>query len=232
VSAPPKPDSRRKANGGKPGITIRLRAVADLVPYAGNARTHSAAQVAEIAASITAFGWTNPVLIDGAGGIIAGHGRVLAARSLGMREVPTITLDHLTEPMRRALILADNKLALNAGWNDDLLRSELEDLAGLGIDLALVGFTEAELAQLTPDTDTDPAGGWDGMPEFEQEDLGAFRSVTIHLRDQAGVDAFARLIGQPITDKTRFAWFPYAPEESYIDKRYAADDAQHAADDA
>src|SRR5450755_3824179 len=94
--------------------------VAELVPYARNARTHADAQVAQIAASIREFGFTNPVLVDGERGVIAGHGRLLAARKLGMTEVPTIELSHLTVAQKRAYVLADNKLALNAGWDDDM----------------------------------------------------------------------------------------------------------------
>ena len=143
-------------------LEIAYRSVADLIPYARNARTHSDAQVAQVAASIREFGWTNPVLIDPAGGIIAGHGRVLAARKLGMDKVPCITLGHLTDTQRRAYILADNKLALNAGWDDEMLRLELTDLQEMGADLGLIGFGENELAKLLVDytaglTDPDDA---------------------------------------------------------------------------
>lgn len=116
--------------------------VADLVPYARNARTHSPAQVAQLAASIREFGWTNPVLIDEAGGIIAGHGRVLAAREMGMQAVPCLRLTGLTEAQKRAYVIADNKLALNAGWDEALLEAEIEALADMGFDIALTGFDE------------------------------------------------------------------------------------------
>ncbi|TCH99201.1 site-specific DNA-methyltransferase, partial [Roseococcus sp. SYP-B2431] len=121
--------------------------VDDLIPYAQNARTHSPAQVAQIAASIREFGFTNPVLVDGDRGIIAGHGRVMAARQLGLVEVPTIELSHLTPTQRRAYILADNRLALSAGWDDEMLRLELGELHSEGFDLALTGFGEDELAR-------------------------------------------------------------------------------------
>ena len=103
-------------------MQIEQLSVDDLIPYAKNSRTHSAEQVAQIAASIREFGFTNPVLIDSEGGIIAGHGRVQAARKLGMTEVPCIMLDNLTELQKQAYIIADNKLALNAGWDDELLK--------------------------------------------------------------------------------------------------------------
>ena len=106
------------------------------------------AQVAQIAASIREFGWTNPVLVDGQNGIIAGHGRVLAARKLGLERVPVIELAHMSEAQKRAYVLADNQLALNAGWDDELLRLELADLSELGFDLGLIGFGEGELERL------------------------------------------------------------------------------------
>lgn len=124
--------------------------IVDLIPYARNPRTHTEAQVAEIAASIREFGWTNPVLVDERRTIIAGHGRVLAARQLAYSEVPAIILEGLTEAQKRALVIADNKLALNAGWDDDLLRLEIEDLRAADYPLDLTGFHTDELADLFP----------------------------------------------------------------------------------
>ena len=141
--------------------------VAELVPYARNARTHSDAQVAQIAASIREFGFTNPILVDGERGVIAGHGRLLAARKLGMAEVPTIELAHLTPAQRRAYVLADNRLALSAGWDDDMLRLELGELQAEGFDLALTGFDPSEIAGfLIEPTEglTDP----DAVPEVPE----------------------------------------------------------------
>lgn len=129
----------------------------ELVPYARNARTHSAAQVAQIAASIKEFGFTNPVLIDADGGIIAGHGRVLAAAKLKMESAPCVRLGHLTETQRRAYVLADNKLALNAGWDAELLSVELDELRDAGVDLALLGFARVELNELLGTPNTGPA---------------------------------------------------------------------------
>ena len=157
-------------------IEITERSIADLLPYASNARTHSDAQVAQIAASITEFGWTNPVLVDDAGVLIAGHGRVLAARKLGLAAVPAIRLEHLTEAQARAYRLADNKLALNAGWDQDLLRLELADLQAIGADLGLIGFGDDELANILAEkTDglTDP----DEVPEVEAQAVSALGDV-------------------------------------------------------
>jgi len=132
-----------------------------LTPYAKNARTHSPHQIQEICASIEKFGFTNPVLIDADNGIIAGHGRVMAAARLKLKEVPCIRLAHLTEDQKQAYIIADNKLALNAGWNEDLLRSEITELLEKGFDVGLTGFPQDELDALfaiEPETNGDPNG--------------------------------------------------------------------------
>lgn len=130
------------------GYQVEFWSVDRLVPYARNARTHSDEQVAQIAASILEFGWTNPLLVSGTGVIIAGHARLAAARKLQMSQVPVIVLDHLTEAQRRALVLADNKLALNAGWDEEMLRVELESLKEDGFELEVVGFSDEELEAL------------------------------------------------------------------------------------
>jgi hypothetical protein len=122
--------------------------IADLIPYAANARTHSDEQVAQIAASIREFGFTNPVLIDAQGTIVAGHGRVMAARKLGMETVPCIRLGYLTPAQVRAYVIADNKLALNAGWDEELLAAEMEALKDMGVDLSMTGFSPGEIADL------------------------------------------------------------------------------------
>ena len=135
---------------------IVQRPVEALIPYARNARTHSEAQVALIAGSIREFGFNNPVLVDGESGIIAGHGRVLAAQKLGLDRVPAIELAHLSAAQKRAYILADNRLAEQAGWDRELLGLELADLDGLGVDLADLGFDGAELDALLGNGAADP----------------------------------------------------------------------------
>ncbi len=147
-----------------PADRVERRAVAELIPFARNARTHSDEQVAGIAASIREWGWTTPILVDEDGGIIAGHGRVLAARKLGLADVPVMVATGWTEAQRRAYVLADNKLALNAGWDAALLASELKGLAELGFDTGLTGFSADELAALLVEPSpglTDP----DAVPE-------------------------------------------------------------------
>lgn len=127
-------------------------ATADLIPYARNAKKHDAAQVSKLAGSIREFGFNNPVLIDTDNGIIAGHGRVLAARQLGLEKIPCIRLGHLTDTQRRAYILADNRLAeIGGGWDEEMLKLELADLAALEVDVAEIGFGAEDLAEVEPE---------------------------------------------------------------------------------
>jgi DNA modification methylase len=144
-----------------------------LVPYERNARTHSPEQVAQIVASIQEFGFTNPLLVDGADSILAGHGRLAAAKDMGLAEVPVIVLDHLSAEQRRAYILADNKLALNAGWDEKLLRLELGDLQLADFDLSLIGFSDDELADLLPDIEELPPedADADAVPEAPEDPI-------------------------------------------------------------
>lgn len=148
-------------------LKIVYRSAEALKPYAGNARTHSAEQVAQIARSIEEFGWTNPILVDGDGGVIAGHGRLMAAKEMGIENVPTITVAGLTDAQRRALVIADNKLALNAGWDERVLAAELAELATADFDLSLLGFSDLELHGLTS-----PGGGLtdpDDAPPLDED---------------------------------------------------------------
>jgi len=128
----------------------------ELIPYARNSRTHSDEQVAQICASIKEFGFTNPVLIDADGVIIAGHGRTIAAQRLKIKEVPCLRLSHLTEAQKKAYVIADNKLALNAGWDDEMLAVELGELSELNFDLEKTGFTNDEISSLLGNINFDP----------------------------------------------------------------------------
>jgi len=142
--------------------------VGDLAPYAANARTHTDEQIAQIAASIQEFGFTNPILAGSDGVIIAGHGRLLAAQRLGLDKVPVITLGHLSEAQRRALVIADNKIAENAGWDEDLLRAELAALQEMEFDLDLVGFSDEELDDLLGDLEAEALGEAEGEDEVPE----------------------------------------------------------------
>lgn len=149
-------------------INVELVKTADLIPYARNSRTHSPEQIAQISGSIREFGFTNPVLIDGENGIIAGHGRVMAAQKIGMDVVPCLRLAHLSEAQKRAYIIADNKLALNAGWDADMLKIELTDLKEETFNIDLVGFTEEELAELLAEPPSEGQTDEDEVPEIPE----------------------------------------------------------------
>ena len=171
-----------------------------LIPYARNSRTHSDEQVQQIMGSIKEFGFTNPVLVDGDGVIIAGHGRTMAAQRLGMKEVPCLRLAHLTEAQKRAYVIADNKLALNAGWNDDMLALELRNLRDEDFDLSLTGFDDAELAALLADAVAEGLVDEDAVPETPEVPVTVEGDVWLLGRhrlmcgDSTSIDAVEKLM--------------------------------------
>lgn len=150
-------------------MEIKTLSVETLIPYAKNSRTHSDAQVAQIAASIREFGWTNPILVDGDRGIIAGHGRLLAARKLGQTEVPVIELSHMTEAQKRAYVIADNQLAMNSGWDTAMLTLELGELKDAGFDLDLIGFDAKDLDKLLEPEQVEGLTDEDAVPDVPDE---------------------------------------------------------------
>jgi hypothetical protein len=179
-----------------------------LVPYAKNSRTHSEEQVAQIAASIREWGWTTPILVDEAGSIIAGHGRLQAARRLQMTEVPVVVASGWSEAQKRAYVIADNKLALNAGWDNELLSLELGELGDLGFDLDLVGFTDEEIAALMPVQGTEPAspiltmllpGAGKAMSRF-QATSGCWESTALCAVTRPAWTTLTKLTGGQLAD--------------------------------
>jgi DNA modification methylase len=181
-------------------MQIIERKVEDLIPYVNNSRTHSDQQVAQIAASIKEFGWTNPILVDGDKGIIAGHGRLMAARKLGHIKVPTIELKHLTSAQRKAYVIADNQLALNAGWDTALLTIELQELKELDFDLDLLGFDPKELDKLLePEqveglTDEDAVPGVPDEPKTKLGDIYQLGNHRLMCGDSTSIDAIEKLM--------------------------------------
>jgi DNA modification methylase len=181
-------------------MKITQKKVDSLIPYINNSRTHSDEQVAQIAASIKEFGWTNPILVDGDNSIIAGHGRLLAARKLGYKEVPTIELADLTETQKKAYIIADNRLALNAGWDNELLTIELNDLLADGFALELLGFDPKELdALLEPEvveglTDEDAVPDVPDEPTTKLGDIYQLGNHRLMCGDSTSIDAVDKLM--------------------------------------
>lgn len=182
-----------------PADKVERRNVSDLTPYARNSRTHSDEQVAQIAASIKEWGWTIPVLIEPDGGIIAGHGRVMAAQRLGITEVPCMIADGWSEAQKRAYIITDNKLPLNAGWDYDLLAVEFAELGDMGFDLGLTGFGEMELGALLADkteglTDPDAVPDVPVVPVTVEGDVWLLGRHRLMCGDSTSIDAVERLM--------------------------------------
>jgi DNA modification methylase len=182
-------------------MQINEVAIEALIPYAKNSRTHDDAQVAQIAASIKEFGWTNPILVDGDKGIIAGHGRLMAARKLKMDKVPVIELKDMTDAQKKAYVIADNRLALNAGWDNAMLTIELQDLEDEGFDLSLTGFDKDELdALLNPIEETEGLTDEDAVPDVPEEpktklgDIYILGNHRLMCGDSTSIDAVEKLM--------------------------------------
>lgn len=187
-------------------LQVTYKPVSDLIPYANNSRTHSDEQVTQVAASIKEFGFTNPILIDEKNGIIAGHGRLMAAKKLGLEQVPTITLEGLTDAQRKAYVIADNKLALNSGWDNELLSLEIEQLKGLDFDIDLLGFDKDELADLLPEIEELPDGDEDEVPEPQDDPVSKLGDVwqlgnhRLMCGDSTSIDAMQKLMDGSLAD--------------------------------
>jgi DNA modification methylase len=181
-------------------VQIKTVSVEKLIPYVKNSRTHSDGQVAQIAASIKEFGWTNPILVDGESGVIAGHGRLLAARKLGQKEVPVIELKHMTESQKRAYVIADNQLAMNAGWDTTLLSLELSDLKEQGFEMDVLGFDPKELDNLLEPEQVDGLTDEDAVPEAPVEpktklgDIYQLGNHRLMCGDSTSIDAVEKLM--------------------------------------
>jgi len=205
-------------------MEIKEVEVSALIPYAKNSRTHDDAQVAQIAASIKEFGWTNPILVDGDKGVIAGHGRLLAARKLGMAKVPTIELKDMTEAQKKAYVIADNKLALNAGWDTNFLSLELQELKDQDFDLTLLGFDDKELdALLAPET-TEGLTDEDSVPDTPIEpktklgDIYILGNHRLMCGDSTSIDAVEKLMDGQKADMV----FTDPPYGMNLDTDYSA----------
>ena len=181
-------------------MQVKQVKVESLIPYARNSRTHSDAQVAQIAASIKEFGWTNPILVDGTNGIIAGHGRLLAARKLGYTEVPVIELENMTESQKKAYVIADNQLAMNAGWDTSMLTLELGDLKEVGFSLDILGFDPKELDTLLEPEQVDGLTDEDAVPDIPEEpvtklgDIYQLGNHRLMCGDSTSIDAVDKLM--------------------------------------
>jgi ParB-like chromosome segregation protein Spo0J len=222
-----KRDSKTPSPRGK--LAVVYRQIGDLKANERNARTHSPEQIRQIRRSIDEFGFNSPIALkDDDTTIGAGHGRWEAAKlDPPIDELPTVTLHGLTDSQWRAYVIADNKIALNSSWDEEVLRAELDAL-GADLELDLLGFDEHELSLIFLDREegvTDVDAEWVGMPTFDQQDKTSCRIILVHFKEPADADAFGKLLGQPITAKTKSLWYPAAVIETTSDKRYVVDGA-------
>jgi len=187
-------------------LKIEYKKIDSLIPYARNSRTHSNEQISQIASSIKEFGWTNPILIDETGSIIAGHGRVLAASKLNFTEAPTITLAGLTEAQKRAYVIADNSLALNAGWDLEMLKIEIEDLKEFDFDISLLGFDEEFLDKIIEPEQIEGLTDEDAIPDVPYEpitklgDIYQLGNHRLMCGDSTSIDAVDKLVNSTKID--------------------------------
>ena len=202
-------------------LAIKYKKTADLVPYANNSRLHDETQLSQLVASINEFGFTNPVLLDGANGIIAGHGRVMAANVLGLETVPTIELQHLTDEQKAAYVIADNKLAQNAKWDDEILRLELQSLSDADYDLSILGFDEASLSRLLDVAETaDAFEEYNQAIEYENKNASPYKSLIVHFENEQDVDNFKHLIKQNFSNSAKYIYHPLQIRKETESKRY------------
>ena len=190
-------------------------------PFKNNPRLHSEEQIEQIANSIAEFGFRIPIAIDENFTILAGHGRYRAAEIMNMSQVPVVQHNDLSDVQKKAFIIADNKITLNSVWQNDILWDQVKDLDKLGFNLDILGFNDAELMpMLDSNTVSDFSSEWEGMPEYNSEDLSAYRTIRVHFNTDEDVEAFAKKVGQDITEKTKFIYFPEETSFDAESKRY------------
>jgi ParB-like nuclease family protein len=190
-------------------MNVQMMPLERIRPYPKNARTHPPAQIAMLAALIKKFGPDQPIVVDEKFVILKGHGRRLASLEAGLSEFPVVVQADLSETDKAAMRISDNQSALLSGWDIALLRDNAAELKAAGYDMPLLGFGETMTGWLTAgEMVSDVNAEWAGMPQFQQGDQTAFRSIVVHFKDQAAVDLFAKVTKQAINDKTRFLWYP------------------------
>jgi len=193
----------------------------DLKPYKNNPRKHTERQINQIAESIKEFGFVNPILVDETDTILAGHGRYHAAKQINQEMLPVVVVDKLNDQQKKALVIADNKIAMNSSWDEDMLWNQIRQLNDEGFDLSVLAFDEMEiLPMIDSNVVTDPLAEWQDMPEFDQEDLTPHRTLFVHFRNDQDYDTFLKLVEQTGTDKTKSIWFPELEMMQTEKKRY------------
>lgn len=202
-------------------MQIELWPIDKPVPYARNARNIGSNAIDKVAASLKEFGFRQPIVVDEEGVILVGHTRLAAAKQLGLTEVPVHVAKGLNKAQAKAYRLMDNRSHEEATWDNDLLKVEFEELSDMDIDSALTGFDALEIERLMGEVveKFDANDEWQGMPEFENEDLTPVRSVIVHFSSEEDAQLFAALVNQTITDKTKFIWYPKQEKIDYNGER-------------
>lgn len=194
-----------------------------VIPNAKNPRKHTKDQIKKIADSISAFGFKVPLLIDSNRVVIAGHGRLEAAKSLGLEKVPVLIDSQMTEAQKKAYLIADNKLGMLSYWDDDLLQEAIADISADDLDLDLLGFTDKEMDAILfierDQQEIDPDDHWVGMPAYHADDP-CYAKVVVNFDSKEDVDAFFKAIGQGYTDKTKSIWYPYKERRDLKNKAW------------
>ena len=202
-------------------LKIDYKDINEIKPYDKNPRLHSDVQITQIINSIKEFGFTVPILLDEDNNIIAGHGRLEASKKLQLKQVPTITLNNLSENQKKAYVIADNKITLNSSWDIDLLWKEVQELNLAEFNLDILGFDNSELLPMIDENAVaDFSDEWENMPEFIQENAEAYRTIKVHFETDRDIDLFSKLIGQKLTDKTKSIWYPPQEKNDTESKRY------------
>lgn len=195
--------------------------IINLKPYLNNPRQHTEKQIDQIAESIKEFGFVNPILADENNMILAGHGRWLASKKLALKKVPVVIIDTLNEDQKKALVIADNKIAMNSSWDESLLWEQIKELNEKGFDLNLLAFDEMEILPIIDsNTVIDPLAEWEDMPEYAQENLMAHKTIYVHFKSDEDYQNFAEFIDQKLTPKTKSIWYPEEKNMETEKKRY------------
>ena len=202
-------------------MKIKQTKLVDLKPYENNPRLHSELQIIQIATSIKEFGFINPILADDKGMILAGHGRFLASQRLELDKVPVVVIEGSDDEQKKALVIADNKIASNSEWDENLLWDQIRELNDKGFDISKLAFEEVEiLPMLDPNVVQDLSGEWEDMPEFSEDDKSAYRTLLVHFMNDEDIEKFKKLVKQEFTEKTKFIYFPEQENMDTEAKRY------------
>ena len=196
-----------------------------LKPFKNNPRKHTDEQIEQIAKSIEEFGFLNPILVDEKNTILAGHGRYMASKTINLESVPVVKAENLSKEQKQALVIADNKIASNSTWDENLLWNQIRELNEKGFDLNILAFEEMEILPMLNigQVVDDPSTEWVDMPDYDQENLMPKKTLLVHFENEEDRQEFSKLVKQNLTEKTKFIWYPPQPEFTTKDRQYESD---------